>query len=191
MSKRLKLALAAAVALVLFMGMQGTAALWHARVQVTPGTITTGALGLAAGNDVASAQDYVFTELQTSSLTPGGFVQAPLTISNTGTVGLRYSLAKAQSATPAPTAANTALADAVVLSLQTVPQPPDCTASTPNNGTLVTKSKLGQASFAQTRGLAPGSSETLCVQLALPGGAPQAAAGGTVLLVLSFRGDQA
>ncbi|MFC8302290.1 hypothetical protein ACFUCV_01235 [Specibacter sp. NPDC057265] len=191
MPNRLKLALAAAVVLVFFVSAQGTAALWRAEGELAPGTVTTGRLSLAAGNGVSSAQDYVFTELQTSSLTPGGFVQAPLTINNTGTVALRYSLAGAKSSTPAPGAADTALGSSVVLSMQHVPQRADCTASTPNNGALVNQRKLDQASFAQTRGLAAGSSETLCVRVSLPGAAPQTASGGTLLLVLSFRGEQA
>lgn len=193
MPKRLKAAIAAAVLLVLFMSAQGTAALWRAEGQLEPGIITTGSLSLAAGNGTDSSQSYAFKELNTSTLAPGRFVQAPLTISNTGTADLRYTLSGAVSATPG--VADAALAAAVELSVHVVADTGECGADTQSPGDALYQGPLGEAvTFAVSRNLAvdgPGSaSEILCVRMALPNDAPQEAAGGTLELQLSFRAEQ-
>lgn len=195
MTKPLKAAIAAAVLLVLFMSAQGTAALWRAEEQLEPGTIKTGTLSLAAGNGTDSSQTYVFSELATSTLAPGGFVQAPLTISNTGTADLRYTLSGAITATPTPGAADVALAAAVELSMHSVADAAECGVDMPSPGDALYQGPLGAAAaFAAPRNLAagvPGSaSEIMCVRVALPNNAPQTAAGGTLELQLSFTAEQ-
>lgn len=193
MPKRLKAAIAAAVLLVLFMSAQGTAALWRAEAQLEPGIIKTGTLSLAAGNGTVSSQTYVFKELNTSTLAPGRFVQAPLTISNTGNVELRYTLNGAVSAAPTPGEADAALAAAVELSVHAVAKASDCGVDTPSPGAALYQGPLGAAAaFAAPRNLAAEASgrEILCVRVALLNNALQTAAGGSLALQLSFRAEQ-
>lgn len=117
MSARLKAALAAAVLVVLLSGAQGTAALWRAQGSVQAGTVTTGILVLLAGDGTKAEASHAFTELDTTALVPGGFAQAPLTISNGGTTDLAYTLHGASTAPPVRSAADNALAAAAVLTI--------------------------------------------------------------------------
>ncbi|MEV8143320.1 hypothetical protein [Specibacter sp. NPDC078709] len=191
MRKILVTALAAAVFVVLFASAQGTAALWRAEAQLEPGAITTGTLSLAAGDGVTNEQNFGFSSLNTSVLAPGGFVQAPLTISNTGTTALTYTLAGAHSVTTAPSAADTELAGAVVLSIHGTAEAAVCTADSPSAGVELYQGSLSAgAAFAQGRELAPDATETLCVRVALPEKVEPIAAGGSIELQLGWRGDQ-
>lgn len=190
MPKRLKVALAAAVFLVLVMSAQGTAALWRAEGPVSPGVITTGNLSLAVGTGETGSQDFAFTQLAAANLTPGGFTQAPLTVGNSGTVALSYALAGALSVTPAPGSADDELAAAVELSVYAVSDSAACAAGTPSGGAALYKGPLGAAAVTQPRGLEASSNETLCINVALPANAPQTAAGGALILELMWRGDQ-
>ena len=189
MRKILFSTLAAAVLVVLFASAQGTAALWRAEGTLNAGTITTGSLSLAVGDGTFTSGDFVFKDLNVSALGPGGFVQAPLTIGNTGTTGLSYNLGGATSATTPQSAADAALAAAVVLSVHATDDS-GCEKAAPIVGELLYEGSLADAAFAQARGLAAADSETLCVRVSLPADAPQKAAGGKLQLVLSWRGDQ-
>ncbi|PYI37602.1 hypothetical protein CVS30_14470 [Arthrobacter psychrolactophilus] len=180
---------------VLFASAQGTAALWRAEGQLQPGTVTTGSLALTAGDGVSSAQDFPFAGLNASALLPGGYTQAPLVLSNAGSVDLGYTLAGAVSQTPSPTPADNELAARVQLIIFAVAGQSSCTPTSAILGTpLYTGPLLSTAAFSQRRTLtaqgSPAAAETLCVRLALPANAPQAAAGGRVALVLSWRGEQ-
>ena len=191
MRKILVTAIAAAVLVVLFASAQGTAALWRAEAQLEPGIVTTGTLSLAVGDGVTTEQSYDFSSLNTSVLAPGGFVQAPLTISNIGTAALTYNLAGASSVTTASGAADTALAAAVVLSMHVTAEPEACAAGSPSVGDALYQGPLSAAAaFVSGRGLAPGAAETLCVRVALPANVAPEAAGGSIELQLGWRGDQ-
>lgn len=194
MRKILLAALAAAVLVVLFASAQGTAAFLRAQEQLTPGTITTGRLALEAGNGATSAVNYTFAALNTAALLPGGSVQAPLTISNTGEVNLDFALAGAHSATVAPTAADTALAAAVVLTVHAVTDSGACSSGVLTPGLALYQGQLSPtATFSPRLLTAPagqGSAQILCVRLSLPSNAASGAAGGSLALVLTWRGDQ-
>lgn len=194
MRKILMVAFAAAVLLVFYAGAQGTAALWRASGQSAPGTVTTGSLSLGVGAGTSVDLDFAFDGLDTSTLAPGGFVQAPLSVGNTGTTALRYGLAGATSGTTTPGSADAALASAVELSVHAVANTSACPAGGPAVGALLYRGPVADsAMFAQRRALTAsgaGSSETLCVSVALPANTPQAAAGGKLRLVLKWRGDQ-
>ncbi|WP_133162869.1 hypothetical protein [Arthrobacter glacialis] len=194
MRKTLLTALAAAVLVVLLASAQGTAALLRAESQLTPGTITTGKLALQAGNGNSSSTDFVFADLSTKPLVPGGYLQAPLTISNTGTVYLNFSLAGAISAPSSPTPADTALASAVDLTIHAVADTAACQPDALTPGPALYQGKLSPtASFSPRHLAAQGASseQTLCVRISLPSGTDSSAAGGKLKLVLSWRGDQA
>jgi alternate signal-mediated exported protein len=195
MPARLKAILAAAVLVALLAGAQGTAALWRAQGAIQGGTVTTGNLVLLAGNGTTTAASYAFTQLNTSALVPGGFAQAPLTISNGGTTDLAYTLNGASTAPAVPTAADKALAAAAVLTIRTTTDAAACTAGGDLGPSPVLYSGTpgASASFSAPQLLPAGSgadSQLLCVRVGLPAGAPQGAAGGVMDLVLSFRGDQ-
>lgn len=191
MRKILVTAVAAAVLVVLFASAQGTVALWRAEAQLEPGTLTTGTLSLAVGDGVTTEQSFEFSSLDTSVLAPGGFVQAPLTISNTGTTALTYNLAGASSVTTASGAADTALAAAVVLSMHVTAEPEACTVGSPSVGDALYQGPLSAAAaFVSGRKLAAGATEILCLRVALPMNVDPAAAGGSIELQLGWRGDQ-
>lgn len=190
MRKILLSALAAAVLVVLFASAQGTAALWRVEGTLNPGTITTGRLSLAVGTEASTVQDFAFAALDTSTLAPGGFVQAPLTISNTGTTDLGYSLSGAAPATTPQGAADAALAAAVELAVHAIAGSAACTDGVASPGMPLYEGPLSAAGFGTTRELLAEATETLCIRVALPANAPHAAAGGTFQLVLFWRGDQ-
>ncbi|WP_104108832.1 hypothetical protein [Arthrobacter sp. N199823] len=190
MRKILMSAVAAAVLVVLFASAQGTAALWRAEETLKPGTITTGTLSLAVGNGSWASADFPFEALDTQTLGPGRFVQAPLTISNTGTTTLGYSLVGAASATTPQSAADAALAAAVVLSVHVTDDSAACAADASSPDPSLYEGSLAGAAFAEAGDLQPGEGELLCVRVALPANASPDAAGGKLQLVLTWRGDQ-
>lgn len=194
MRKILMAAFAVAVLVVLFASAQSTVALWRASGQAKPGTVTTGSLSMGVGDGASLSPDFIFQNLNTSTLVPGGFIQAPLTVSNTGTTALGYTLAGATAGTTMPGSADAAMASAVELSVRAVANAAACPKDAVAVGGLLYKGPLADtATFAQRRELTAagaGSSETLCVSVALTTNTPQAAAGGKLQLVLSWRGDQ-
>lgn len=191
MRKILLAAVVAAVCVVLFSSAQGTAALWSAQKHLSPGTLTTGSLSLAVGDGAGVSQNYEFVGLDTALLQPGGSVQAPLTVANTGTTPLAYSLAGAAPATTAPSGADAALAAAVVLSIHTTADPAACTGGAPSPVQALYEGALSASvAFEAGRRLPAGAAETLCVRVELPANTDQAAAGGSLHLVLSWRGEQ-
>ncbi|ALE05173.1 hypothetical protein AL755_06250 [Arthrobacter sp. ERGS1:01] len=193
MPARLKAALAAVVLVVLLVGAQGTAALWRAQGAVEPGTVTTGNLVLFAGNGGTASASYAFSQLNTAALLPGGFVQAPLTISNGGTTSLGYTLNGAATAPAVPKPADNALAAAAVLTIHAVTDPTACNAGQALDPAqaLYSGPPSAGAVFSAAQVLpAKTGAQLLCVRVGLPATAPQSAAGGIMNLVLSFRGDQ-
>ena len=194
MPKQLKVAIAAAVLLVLFMSSQGTAALWHATGSMDVGSISTGSLYLLAGNGSKAEQDYAFTELNGTDLFPGQFVQAPLVISHGGTTDLAYDLAGASTLPTSATAADKALSAHSVLTIQAGMSAPSCTAREALTDPQYMGPAQATATLDKARNLSAGagssSSETLCVRIEIPSHTPQAAAGGKLNLVLNFVGQQ-
>lgn len=187
-----KATIAAAVLTALLLGGQGTAALWRDGENIQAGEVTTGNLRLLAGNGAPGQISYAFTALNTTSLTPGGFTQAPLTISNGGNSPLMYVLSSAHAgAATAP--ADTAIAQAAVLSLFAVTNSAQCSGAGDSPGTLLYQGALVAASTTVARPLATqgsSASEALCVRLSLPRDAPQSASGGNLALTLTFTGEQ-
>lgn len=88
-------ALAVAVAALAFGSVQSTAALWRTDATV-PGTgpVNTGKLVLTAGSGGSTqSTSFQFDELKPAGLIQvGDFVQRPLTISNGGTIPLKFRL---------------------------------------------------------------------------------------------------
>lgn len=191
MRKVLQSAVIAAVLVVLFASTQGTAALWRGQEHLTPGTLTTGSLSLAVGDSTGVSQDYAFDGLDTSVLAPGGFVQAPLKVANTGSTALKYTLAGAAPGTTVPGGADAALAAAVALSVHATTDPAACTGGATSPGQALYQGPLSAvAAFGTDQELEAGATQTLCVRVGLPANTDSAAAGGSLRLVLSWRGEQ-
>ncbi|QDY66491.1 hypothetical protein [Glutamicibacter halophytocola] len=190
MPKPLKFAICAAVLLLLGVSAQGTAANWRAESTVDPPALTSGSLALLAGGEAK----YQFLELAGSELIPGSFTQAPLQISNAGTVDLSYQLNGAVNSAASPSSADQALAGALRLSVYAGMDPAACEADQPLAGEALYAGPLGSAaSFASARVLGAEpvpESESLCVRVSVPSGAAQSAAGGRVELALKFAGQQ-
>ncbi|WP_440103676.1 hypothetical protein [Glutamicibacter mishrai] len=190
MPKPLKLALCAAVLLLLGISAQGTAATWRAERTVDPPALTSGSLGLLAGGEAR----YQFTKLAGSELVPGSFTQASLAISNAGTVDLSYQLAGAVNSAASPNAADQSLANALRVAIYSGMSPAACDAYQPLTGELLYTGPLDAAArFEKARVLSAEptpASEDLCVRVSVPAGAVQSAAGGKVALTLSFVGQQ-
>lgn len=195
MPKQLKVALAAAVLLVLFMSTQGTAALWRAEGTTDAGSVKTGNLHLLAGDGAKAEENYTFAELARSNLVPGTFTQAPLNITNGGTTDLDYNLVGASTSPASPTTADSALGAVSILSIYSGMESTDCTNNQPLTGSpLYEGPATANATFQEVRALAAegssASAESLCVRIAIPADAPQAASGGVINLVLNFVGQQ-
>ncbi|MFJ2350420.1 hypothetical protein [Glutamicibacter sp. NPDC087673] len=190
MPKPLKFAIVAVVLLLLGISAQGTAATWRAESTVDPPALKTGSLALLAGGET----EHQFAKLSGSELIPGAFTQAPLLITNAGTVDLTYQLDGAVNATASPTAADRALSSALQLSIYSGMDQAACEADQPLAGERLYAGPLGStASFAAARVLraAPAmANEALCIRVSVPSGAPQTASGGKVALKLGFAGQQ-
>lgn len=190
MPKPLKFALVAAVLLLLGISAQGTAATWRAEITVDPPSLRTGSLALLAGGET----EHQFANLSGSELIPGAFTQASLVISNAGTVDLSYQLDGAVNATTSPTVADRALSSALQLSIYSGMDRKACDDDQPLSGEQLYTGSLGaSASFAAPRVLRAEpamATETLCVRVSLPSGAPEAASGGKMALELGFAGQQ-
>lgn len=194
MPKQLKVALVAAVLLMLFMSAQGTAALWQAKETLRAGPISTGSLHLLAGNGASAKQNYAFAELNGANLLPGQLVQAPLVISNGGTTDLAYNLVGATTLPESATAADRALAASSLLTVKSGMSSAECNAHNDLLDPLYRGPASAEATFSKARNLTPGtngsSSEVLCVRVEVPVNTPQTAAGGRLNLVLNFVGQQ-
>jgi len=161
--------------------MSTTGALWRDEATVDAGTVTTGSLVLLVGGQPAV---YSFDALSTSNLTPGQAVRAPLTITNGGSTDMSYGLMSLSAATQ--TSADEELAAAVLL---TVTADATC-GEVPSGELLLDHVPLGTAATFSGRELAPSSSETLCIEIAVDAEAPIAAAAGSTSVTFTFRGDQ-
>lgn len=194
MPKQLKVAIVAAVLLVLFMSSRGTAALWHTKETIDAGSVSTGSLSLLAGNGSITAQDYAFTELNGANLIPGQFVQAPLVIGNGGTTGLAYNLVGASSLPTSATLADKALSTHSILTIADGMSIARCLARDPLIDPLYKGPANAAATLGNARKLSSGasnsSSEALCVRIEIPSVTPQTASGGNLELVLNFVGQQ-
>jgi hypothetical protein len=182
MKNRLWLTLVGGIVLAMLTSMGTTGALWHDATTVDAGTVTTGSLVLLVGGQPAP---YTFNALSAGNLTPGQAVRAPLTISNGGSTDMTYSL-------PSVAAAAVSLADQELSAamLLTVTVNGVCGETPPPGPVLLDHVPLDPAATFAGRPLAPSSSETLCIEVALDANAPIAAATGATSVTFTFRGDQ-
>lgn len=160
----------------------GTLAYWTDSVTVTGATFSAGTMDLKV-NNLDNAVD--FSTISLANMAPGNTSAGVLTVRNAGTVPLTYTTTGAVT-----NADGKGLGTALVAKI---------TGDAATTGTAPTKTCAG-AALAGTgtslsggvintaRPLAPGASETVCVQVTLPANAPSALQGATTNLTLTFNG---
>ncbi|WP_307073888.1 hypothetical protein [Arthrobacter pascens] len=162
--------------------MSTTGALWRNEATVDAGTVTTGSLVLLVGGQ---SSPYTFTALSAGNLTPGQAVRAPLTVGNGGSTDMTYGLTSVTATAVTP--ADQKLAAALLL---TVTMDEVCGQAPSQGVVLLDRVPVNPSATFAGSPLAPSSSETLCIEVALNANAPITAAAGTTSVTFTFRGDQ-
>lgn len=167
---------------VLVGGMWGSSLALFTGQASSAGSFTTGKVDIAASPSSPAA-------LTVSNMAPGDVATAPVTVTNSGTLDLRYAIS---------TSATGALVPALTGTIKTGVS--DCSLSGfASSGTVVAGPvALGSlavgnpATGAQTgdRDLAAGASDILCVQVALPVTAGDAYESTTATMTMSFDAEQ-
>ncbi|MGW0173596.1 hypothetical protein ACWDUM_07095 [Rhodococcus sp. NPDC003322] len=154
----------AAVAGVALLSVQQTGALWTQSQTVNGGTIHSGVLDLSVGG--SGIGSFPFTALAGSSMLPGGYAQAPVTVYNSGNVLMKYRLQNGiQSDSAVP----------LDLTVSAVASEAACPATgNPTGATALYTGPLIGASFAE-RTVQPGATEVLCLRGTVGANAPQGA----------------
>lgn len=175
---RILAAIGASVIVLALMSAKTTGALWRDSENLGAGTVSSGTLELLNGNATSQVKNYDFTQLSSTNLSPGKFVQAPLTMKNAGTADLRYRL-ESWTSNPVSFKSYLNLIVTSVTSASNCPIP----GTDPQPGTAV--------NMSTPRPLDPGTTEVLCIRLKLDEAVPQNQAGLTNQRVtFTFRADQ-
>lgn len=160
----------------------GAMALFTDAESVASGDFTTG--------NVAIGVTPVSTSLALANMAPGDAVTAPVTVSNDGTLDLRYAVSSVSGG-------DAGLAAALAVTVKSGVA--DCTnggfagsGSAVASGTLASLSVGSTTAGAQAgdRTLAPGGSEVLCFQVSLPTSAANALQGKTAGATFTFSAEQ-
>jgi predicted ribosomally synthesized peptide with SipW-like signal peptide len=150
-------------------------------------TFTAGTLDLLVGGDADDA--YAFTTIQMNNIEPGDVKYAPLTLSNPGTLPLRYSMS-----TSATNPDNKNLAGALTLEARVVADQDACdsggTGFNASQTVAITSGPLSSAAISSRTLSAGGGSEVLCFKVALPSDAVNELQGATTVATFSFAGAQ-
>jgi hypothetical protein len=139
------------------------------------------------GGDADDA--HAFTSLQMSNVKPGDVKYAPLTIANTGTLGLTYTMA-----TLATNPDSKGLRDALTLEGRLVASEAACDSSgTGFNASITTVIPAGSLSAAaiSSRTLGSGTAEVICFKAALPSAAGDTLQGSSTVATFAFSATQA
>ena len=168
---------------VLLAGVWGGAmALFTDSETVATGDFTTGSVNIGVTP--------VSTSLSLANMAPGDEVTAPVTVSNDGTLDLRYAVTSVASG-------DAGLASALAVTVKSGVA--DCTnGGFATSGTAVASGTLGGLAVGDPtagahggdRALAPATSEVLCVQVALPTTAVDTLQGKTAGATFTFSAEQ-
>ena len=187
MKHRLWLWLAGMAVLVAFTASGTTTALWRDEATLDPGPVTTGNLELLAGGQL---ETYIFDALSAANLAPGDSSSAPLTITNSGSTELTYSLETVSTRSSDTSTPSTADADLVKALTLVVTTDATCDGTVPEAGVdKLYEGPLATAAFTGSQ-LAASSSSDLCLTVALAEAAPIEASQGAVSATFIFRGNQ-
>ncbi|WP_458116768.1 hypothetical protein [Arthrobacter sp. D2-10] len=187
MKKKLWLAVAGTVVLIVVATTGTTGALWHDEAELNPGLVTTGSLELLAGGEPVT---FPFDALTAKNLAPGDAVTAPLTITNSGSTKMTYKLESVS--TGAANAATSSTSDSELASALTLSVSDDatCDGTAPESGVETLYEGALSTGSSAVRPLAPSSSVELCITVALQEEAPATASTGAISATFIFRGDQ-
>lgn len=171
--------------LVLGLGTTGTYAYWTDSVPVTGTTISTGTIDLRVDGADAVAG---WATMSLAGMVPGNSTAATLTVTNSGTAPVHY-WADASAGNADGKGLGAALVVKVTGDAGTSGAAPATTcagAALAGTGTSFGVDLVGSA--ASPRLLAPGASETLCVQATLPTDASSALQGASTDVAFTFEG---
>jgi predicted ribosomally synthesized peptide with SipW-like signal peptide len=172
---------ALSLGVVLAVGSTGTFAYWTDDVTVSGTTFTAGTLDLQVNNlNTVTA----YTALNLTTMVPGNSMAGTLVIKNNGNVPLKYTAAAAANNTDTKNLAGS-LAARVTSGAVTGSSPTlTCT------GTAITGSgsTVNGSLISTGRQLAPGATETICVEVTLPANAPSSLQGAKTDVTFTFTG---
>lgn len=184
-SRDLPVRLLLSLGVVVGVGATGTHAFWTDSATVAGTTIATGSIDLKVdGSDTVTG----FTGLSLTNLVPGGTTAAVLTVSNSGTVPLRFHL-DAATTNPDGKGLGAALQTKVTGAAAVTGAAPAATcsgAALAGSGTSLSAGLIPGASPVQ---IAAGASTTVCIQVGLAADASALLQGATTGVSLTFVGS--
>jgi predicted ribosomally synthesized peptide with SipW-like signal peptide len=172
---------ALSLGVVLAVGSTGTFAYWTDDVTVNGTSFTAGTLDLQV-NDLNTVAAY--TTLNLATMVPGNSMAGTLVIKNNGNVPLKYTGATTANNNDGKNLAGN-LTARVTLGTTTGTSPAITCTGTAIAGSATTA--IG-ALTTPKRQLAPGASETICVEVTLPAAAPGSVQGGKTDVIFTFTG---
>lgn len=172
---------ALSLGVVLAVGSTGTFAYWTDDVTVSGTTFTAGTLDLQV-NDLNTVAAY--TSLNLATMVPGNSMAGTLVIKNNGNVPLKYTGATATTNADGKNLAGNLTAK-VTLGATTGTSP-----AMACGGTLIAGGATTAIGTLTTpkRQLAPGATETICVEVTLPAAAPTSVQAGKTDVTFTFTG---
>jgi predicted ribosomally synthesized peptide with SipW-like signal peptide len=189
--RRLLLPVALVLGLAAMTGAAFSLAFFTDRADIANNQFTTGTVDLSAGTTT--------TAITLDAMAPGDAVTNPLTVSNDGTLALRYAVTSAATNTD-----NKGLKDQLVLVIKaadvTTPSNPcdnfdgttlysaDLDNAAPNQGRLIGDNTAGSQTGDRT--LAAATSETLCFRISLPSNTGNAFQGAATTATFTFDAEQ-
>jgi predicted ribosomally synthesized peptide with SipW-like signal peptide len=179
-SVRLRAALGLGV--LLSLGVAGTHAYWTDQVSVVGATFSTGTIDLKV-NNLDAAVD--FSTINLAGMVPGNTTAGVLTVKNAGSAALKY-IATSTATNADGKGLGAALVVKVTADAATTGAAPAKTCA--GSALAGTGTSLSSSVVSTGRLLAPGATETLCVQVTLPATAPSALQAATTTATLTFSG---
>lgn len=169
-----------------------TSAVFTDQAQSTGNTFSAGTLDIDLSDDSEGPAEAVTASITFSNMAPGDKVTKPITVSNTGSLALRYAFASgAVDGSPA------GLGAAVTLKIVVVASTGACTGSTSFSSPIASGS-LSSTTFGDStqgqqsgdRSLAVSASEVLCLQAELPLSSGNPLQGASTTATFTFSAEQ-
>lgn len=184
----------AVIGLVASMIAAATGAVFTDTATSTENQFQTGTLNIKLADDNEGAADDVSASISFSNMAPGDSVVKPITVSNPGSLGLRYALTSSST-----NADGKDLKGQIVLKVVQVAGTGSCAAAAfSGSPAYLYNGALGAAAFgdvttgsqAGDRALASSASEVLCLQASLPIATGNAFQGAATTATFTFTAEQ-
>jgi predicted ribosomally synthesized peptide with SipW-like signal peptide len=172
---------ALSLGVVLAVGSTGTFAYWTDDVSVNGTTFTAGTLDLQV-NDLNTVAAY--TTLNLATMVPGNSMAGTLVIKNNGNVPLKYTGATATTNTDGKNLAGNLTARVTLGAAAGTSPTMTCDGTAIAGGATTAIGAL----TTPKRQLGPGATETICVEVTLPAGAPSTVQAGRTDVTFTFTG---